>query len=276
MPTDDEMHAPQPSKPEVATRSESQGKTAAFSRADRVVAAFIVAVIFGLTGIGLFGVPGTPLVQMSADTDQISEQQARDRARAFNAATPLALRIVAPSEMQQALATMNLSDTDKQVLLKELGVAAPAQPQVAGKKSPPSSTSAPSAPSIPNPGSLASASNTAAPSAAATGTPSPAQQPQVAAVAKRPFRLAWVTLWDTDAEDGDMVRIDSSGFSTVVTLTNAPITFAVPVPEQGVINITGVRDGGGGITIGAMSGMQRIALPIMSVGQVLGVPVVAR
>jgi hypothetical protein len=100
--------------------------------------------------------------------------------------------------------------------------------------------------------------------------------PTANAQAKGALRLAWLTLWDTDAQDGDQVRIDSSGFSTVVTLANAPLTFAVPVPDGGVVNITGVRDGGGGITVGAMSGVSRVALPIMSVGQVLGVPVTVR
>lgn len=84
------------------------------------------------------------------------------------------------------------------------------------------------------------------------------------------MRLAWITLWDTDAQDGDAVRIDSQGYSRTVTLTNAPVTFAIPVPASGAVQISGIRDGeGGGITVGLASGPASILLPIMSVGQVL-------
>jgi len=182
--------------------------------------------MLGLAGFGVLRAKEVPLIPVRADQDSIDEAQARDRARTFNAATPLALRVVAPSEREQAISTMGLTTEEQQALSSELGVARSPAPR--------------------------------------------------AAADERPLRLAWITLWDTHAQDGDMVRVDSSGFSTTVTLSNTPITFAVPVPEQGVVNLTGIRDGGGGITIGAMSGAQRVALPVMSVGQVLGVPVVAR
>jgi hypothetical protein len=83
--------------------------------------------------------------------------------------------------------------------------------------------------------------------------------------------LAWITLWDTDAEDGDVVRIDSGGYSRTVTLTKEPVTIAVPVPRNSIISVTGIRDGeGGGITVGLASGVSRAIFPIMSVGQTLG------
>jgi len=90
-------------------------------------------------------------------------------------------------------------------------------------------------------------------------------------------RLAWITLWDTDAEDGDVVRIDSQGYHRTVTLTKQPVTIAIPVPKEGTINVTGVRDGeGGGITVGLASGESRAVFPIMSVGQTLGLRVKVR
>ena len=90
-------------------------------------------------------------------------------------------------------------------------------------------------------------------------------------------RLAWFTVWDTDDEDGDVVRIDSEGYSRTISLTKKPITIAVPVPADGVINVTGVRDGeGGGITVGAASQNSQVVLPIMSVGQVIGLHVRSR
>jgi hypothetical protein len=94
------------------------------------------------------------------------------------------------------------------------------------------------------------------------------------AEALEPLRLAWVTLWDTDAEDGDVVRLDSEGYSRTVTLAKKPVTFAVPVPRDGIIKVTGIRDGeGGGITVGLASGASQAVFPIMSEGQTLGLKV---
>ena len=53
-----------------------------------------------------------------------------------------------------------------------------------------------------------------------------------------------------------------------------PVTFAIPIPVSGNINITGIQDGeGGGITVGLASGESKTVFPIMSVGQVLGLRV---
>ena len=87
-------------------------------------------------------------------------------------------------------------------------------------------------------------------------------------------RLAWITLWDSDVEDGDAVRVECGGYARTVTLTKRGITFAVPVPPDGQIRLIGVRDGdGGGITVGLASGSAKVLLPIMSVGEVLNLNV---
>lgn len=97
------------------------------------------------------------------------------------------------------------------------------------------------------------------------------------AVAESPapaLHLAWITLWDTDAEDGDTVRIDSQGYSRTVILKKEPVTFAVPVLADGTINVAGVSDGdGGGITVGVASGAAKAVFPVMSEGQILGLRV---
>ena len=72
------------------------------------------------------------------------------------------------------------------------------------------------------------------------------------------------------------MRLDSGGYSRTVTLSHAPIAFAIPAPPDGVFRLTGVHDGGGGITVGASSGQNSIPLPLMSVGQVLGIPVAGK
>ncbi len=65
-----------------------------------------------------------------------------------------------------------------------------------------------------------------------------------------------------------VIRIDSQGYSRTVALAKAPITLAIPVPTNGIVNITGVRDGeGGGVTVGLASGASKAVFPIMSVGQ---------
>lgn len=113
------------------------------------------------------------------------------------------------------------------------------------------------------------------PAAPDAAQPSPESQP-VARVAK-PLRLAWVTLWDTDVEDGDIVRIDSEGYSRTIVLSKHGATFAIPVPQSGVITIKGIDDGdGGGITVGLASGDAKAVLPIMSPGQTLRLAVVIR
>ena len=108
----------------------------------------------------------------------------------------------------------------------------------------------------------------------AASTPLQTPTPQSAAARREPLRLAWITLWDTDVEDGDVVRIASEGYSRTVALTKQGNTFAVPVPANGIITITGIKDGdGGGITVGLASGAVKAVFPIMSTGQSLGLNV---
>ena len=87
-------------------------------------------------------------------------------------------------------------------------------------------------------------------------------------------RLVWVQLKDNCAEDGDIVRIDSGLFSQTVTIKNAGERIPVPEPPSGVMNVVGIHDGGGGITVEMMSGNSPVNLPVMNVGQAVGVPVV--
>jgi hypothetical protein len=79
-----------------------------------------------------------------------------------------------------------------------------------------------------------------------------------------------ITLWDTDVEDGDVVRVDSEGYSRTLVLTRRGTTIAVPLSANGAIRVTGINDGdGGGITVGLASGAAKVVFPIMSVGQTL-------
>lgn len=87
-------------------------------------------------------------------------------------------------------------------------------------------------------------------------------------------KLAWLTLWDTHVEDGDILRFESStSFPIEVTALNAKTTIAVPYPSDGNVLVTGVHDGGGGITIALTSGATTISWPTMAPGDTLNLPV---
>lgn len=92
-------------------------------------------------------------------------------------------------------------------------------------------------------------------------------------VASGAAKLVYITLWDDMAEDGDVVEVTSNGLARQVVITNAPTRIAMLAPPQGVVNLAGINDGGGGITIAAMSGSQRVALPYLVPGQRIGIPV---
>jgi hypothetical protein len=91
----------------------------------------------------------------------------------------------------------------------------------------------------------------------------------------QPKRLGLVelVLWDTDAPDGDVVQVASAGYSREVLLAKTPTVIYVPGTGAGTIKITGVRDGGGGITLGVKGESVSLLMPIMSVGQTLALPV---
>ncbi len=87
-------------------------------------------------------------------------------------------------------------------------------------------------------------------------------------------KLAWLTLWDTHAQDGDVLRFESStSFPIEVTALNAKTTIAIPYPADGKVVVTGVHDGGGGITIALESGAAKIDWPTMAPGDTLDLPV---
>lgn len=86
-------------------------------------------------------------------------------------------------------------------------------------------------------------------------------------------RLARVTLWDTHSQDGDVVAVVSAGYRREVLITHAPQQVIIPVDGSTVVQIIGVRDGGGGITLGATGSSSSVLMPIMSVGQTIALPV---
>lgn len=61
-------------------------------------------------------------------------------------------------------------------------------------------------------------------------------------------RLGWIVFMDSMDEDGDVIAVEAGGIVQHVALTKAWIPVAVPL-DSGRVVITGVHDGGGGITV---------------------------
>lgn len=111
------------------------------------------------------------------------------------------------------------------------------------------------------------------PASETTPSPAPAKE---AAFKKERRRLVWVSIWDTNTDNGNVVRIDSQGYSRFVTLRKQPIVFAVPTSPDGrwIIHVTGISDiDGRGITIGLASGKAKAIFPLMRARQDLGLKV---
>lgn len=209
-------------------------------RGDRMSRMGLFAITLGLlavVGLGVERFTGLVGIFPGTEVDQVNEQQSTERRRTFLALGPIQLTRVALTELQDALRSLNLPPAEQDRLME----------QVMPSHIPKSESEA---------------------------GPPPAMMPkQLVQEDAQTIPLAWITLWDTDAMDSDMVRLDSEGYSRTITLSKSPVTFAVPVPQRGVVNIAGIRDGGGGITVGVASGTSPVALPIMSEGQVIGIPV---
>jgi hypothetical protein len=187
-------------------------------------------------GLGIEKFTGLIGLFPALETDQVTDQQAKDRQHVFLVLGPIQLKRVRAVEMGEALRSMNLAPVEESRLTQHL-----------------LSSNVPKKPG-------------------AESAPISVPQQLVQEDAKG-IPLAWITLWDTDAVDTDIVRLDSEGYTSMVTLSKSPTTFAVPIPQSGIINITGIRDGGGGITVGVESGGRPISLPLMSEDQVIGIPV---
>jgi len=83
--------------------------------------------------------------------------------------------------------------------------------------------------------------------------------------------LAWITVWDDVAEDGDVIKIDAGGFTRVVALSGAKQSIAIPV-NHGSVAIVGIEDGGGGITTAISSNGSILRVPVIAEGQRVVIP----
>jgi hypothetical protein len=196
----------------------------------------ITGVLAGSIALGSYEYNSSGLGFSGPQSDNITENERHERLDNFNALTSLQLNVVSRQDENAALDTMNLDTDSKHLMLADIARQ-----------------------------HLMLARNAATLPAAE----------RMRELAKPSSRLAWITLWDTDAQDGDTVRLDSQGYSRTIILKKAPMTFAVPIPANGILTVTGIRDGdGGGITVGLASGASKAVFPIMSEGQALSLKVV--
>lgn len=229
--------------------------------AKSLAATLVIAVIVSTASF----YSGNPLWATQTSGDSISDAQKDERLHAFSALGTLGLSAIADADVPQAVESMKLAEPSKKALLFDVTAVASTETLPSGAASELAAAAGPSK------NTVQSQTPDIQPG---LGAASVSKGPIPVPTRKHPMRLAWVTLWDTDMEDGDAVRIDSQGYTRTIALTKQPITFAIPVPVDGVVKVTGIRDGeGGGITVGVASGASKAVLPIMSTGQVLNLRV---
>lgn len=87
------------------------------------------------------------------------------------------------------------------------------------------------------------------------------------------LQLAWLEIWDFAEQDGDVVHVSTAGYEMDVPMLSARTRVAVPVDAGKALVLTGVSDGGGGITLGVMTSTGATQLPVLAPGQSLTLPV---
>lgn len=85
-------------------------------------------------------------------------------------------------------------------------------------------------------------------------------------------KIGMVMLWDNMDEDGDAVRIQTSEGAIDVPLLHTPVKVFIPYKPGESLNIIGVHDGSGGITAAIETKSGTVPLPLMSVGQIIALP----
>jgi hypothetical protein len=96
----------------------------------------------------------------------------------------------------------------------------------------------------------------------------------LAEVARRDKKVAIVSLWDNFDEDGDVVSVTAGGITLTVPISHAPTQVYIPYKDGEPLVITGLRDGGGGITAAIETSSGSVPLPIMVIGQKIILPLI--
>lgn len=93
-------------------------------------------------------------------------------------------------------------------------------------------------------------------------------------IQEREIEMAWIQARDNMAEDGDVLKFESQNYQVTATLTNKPVIFALPLsPGANQVKVTGVHDGGGGITASVITSSGATSVPIINQGMSYTLPV---
>lgn len=86
--------------------------------------------------------------------------------------------------------------------------------------------------------------------------------------------MAWIQAWDNRAEDGDVLRFDSHSYTITTTIMNKPVIFALPLAKGiNYVKVTGIHDGGGGITASVITSSGAKSVPVIDEGMSYTLPV---
>lgn len=223
----------------------------------------LAAVFVGVVAIGASRIVGGGIGGLftAPQPDQMTLAERDDIARRFYAHGPIALEAVKLRDLDKAIASMALTRDQEAALRSELATIVVRDHPADGQRL--ADAISPPKPPVP-------AATSRHPTPASPAPQAPAVDPETR------LPLVWLTLWDYRDEDGDVVRVVSSGYSRIVPIWHKPVTLAIPAPPNGVVNLIGAHDGFGGITVGISSGAVPVALPVLSEGQIVGVPVTVR
>ena len=87
-------------------------------------------------------------------------------------------------------------------------------------------------------------------------------------------RMVWIEVFDDCAEDEDIVNIRTFSYSQNIPLFNVPTRVAIGLsPGEKNITVTGIEDGGGGITVAIKTEGRLLPLPVMKPRQTILIPV---
>ena len=93
------------------------------------------------------------------------------------------------------------------------------------------------------------------------------------ALSDRQVRLGRLVVWDNVAVDGDAILLSSIGFSQTIPITHERQILYLPVVTGGSAQITALRDGEGGVTLGVQTMIGPVFLPRLAVGDTVEIPV---
>lgn len=94
----------------------------------------------------------------------------------------------------------------------------------------------------------------------------------IADVATGKNQVAEITVWDDVAEDGDVVLVSSGFIGQEIPIFHQPTKVVLPLVIGRSITLTGVKDGGGGITVAIAHGTT-LANPVMREGETITIPI---